>query len=375
MNLAELSSNQLLALFYILSNVITLLVCLLLLYKTREMKQTSTVFFKRLLVCLVLYYSGEILWAHAYFGIMPKADIHLKIARIFNYSVVGLLSYCWLMYVEVIINPKGLTRKNKILYSIPTTISILLSIFLCSFFSPEPRTIENYLMVFGIIAIPFAYVLIGGARILYYRFKSDKTQKSRYTLLAIWPFAILAASVAQVLIAGLPVFCYASTFTTIALCLHSQEQLIFTDGLTGIYNRKMINNYAESFSNKEEHYVMMVDVNKFKEINDSYGHLEGDKALIYVASVIRRISEEKHFFFGRYGGDEFIIITNDANEDDVKEFIKKVNDSLDEADEKLGFPISASIGYHKINNSLTLHEALAKADKLLYEEKEIAHTK
>ena len=373
MNLAELSSNQLLALFYILSNVITLLVCLLLLYKTREMKQTSTVFFKRLLVCLVLYYSGEILWAHAYFGIMPKPDVHLKISRIFNYSVVGLLSYSWLMYVEIIINPKSLTKKKRLYYFIPTIISILVSIFICAFFNPEPRTLQNYLMIFGIIAIPFAYVAIGGARILYYRFKSDATQKSRYTLLAIWPIMILAASVTQVFITALPVFCYVSTFTTIALCLHSQEQLIFTDGLTGIYNRKMINNFVDSFNNKEEHYVMMVDINKFKEINDSYGHLEGDKALIFVASVIRHLSEEKHFFFGRYGGDEFIIITKDANEDDVKDFVTKVNESLEEAEEKLGFPISASIGYHKISNSLTLHEALAKADKLLYEEKEIAH--
>ena len=374
MNLADLSSNHLLAIFYILSNLITFVVCLILLYKTREMKQTSTVFFKRLLISLVLYYLGEIFWAHAYFGIMTNPGISLRIVRAFNYSIVGLISYNWLMYIEVIINPNKLTKKKKIYYFIPTIISILTSIFVCAFFTPEPRTLENYLMVFGIIAIPFAYVAIGGAKIIHTRFKSDKTQKSRYTLLAIWPFVILAASVAQVLIAGLPVFCYVSTFTTIALCLHSQEQLIFTDGLTGIYNRKMINNYAESFSNKEEHYVMMVDVNKFKEINDSYGHLEGDKALIYVASVIRRISEEKHFFFGRYGGDEFIIISKDANEDDVKDFIEKVNESLDEAEEKLGFPISASIGYHKISNSLTLHEALAKADKLLYEEKDIAHS-
>ena len=101
------------------------------------------------------------------------------------------------------------------------------------------------------------------------------------------------------------------------------SRLIFEDELTGIYNRRFLLNYFrykvpwDSLENRPLSLLMM-DLDRFKEINDNYGHEAGDQVLIWVASLIKEVSGDQGLAI-RYAGDEFIILMpNGAKEAALK---------------------------------------------------------
>ncbi len=88
--------------------------------------------------------------------------------------------------------------------------------------------------------------------------------------------------------------------------------LIFEDELTGLYNRRFLHNYFEqnlNWGSLEENPVslIMMDLDRFKGINDTFGHVAGDLALIHIANILREVASEKYLTI-RYAGDEFIMV-------------------------------------------------------------------
>ncbi len=89
-------------------------------------------------------------------------------------------------------------------------------------------------------------------------------------------------------------------------------RLIFEDELTGLYNRRFLYNYLQQnvkWDSLAEHPVslLMIDLDNFKEINDTHGHDAGDQALVHVAKLVREVAGEKYLSI-RYAGDEFMIV-------------------------------------------------------------------
>jgi len=108
----------------------------------------------------------------------------------------------------------------------------------------------------------------------------------------------------------------------------------FKDPLTGVYNRGLLNKLMQyedeakkSFSNYERILVAFIDLNNFKEINDTKGHLEGDRVLFRFAQVFRKNIRESDLFI-RFGGDEFICIFTGIGKKTVKRILSKVQDEL-----------------------------------------------
>ena len=116
----------------------------------------------------------------------------------------------------------------------------------------------------------------------------------------------------------------------------------------------------------------MIDVNRFKEVNDRFGHATGDKVLQGVAEVIQRSIRDADIVV-RYGGDEFLVILpeTDGETDIVKERILAEVARRNEKNPLLDFPVTLAIGsYHWSSQSgKSIEEALAEADKLMYEAK------
>lgn len=91
------------------------------------------------------------------------------------------------------------------------------------------------------------------------------------------------------------------------------EQMAIQDGLTGVYNRghltKCFNEYLNSsILNKTSLTVALFDIDKFKKVNDSYGHLFGDVVIKTIASLAKEVAENSNAIVGRYGGEEFVIV-------------------------------------------------------------------
>ncbi|MCR5189631.1 MAG: GGDEF domain-containing protein, partial [Treponema sp.] len=155
-----------------------------------------------------------------------------------------------------------------------------------------------------------------------------------------------------------------------------QNLLISVDPLTGLNNRNQLMRYLGSKvrneSDNKNLYVFMLDVNKFKKINDTYGHVEGDAALVRCAKALKLANKHGKNFIGRYGGDEFIVIAEIKDKEEIEGYCQKMKDELAIicAEENVIYNLTFSIGYALYDKSMKSIQAfIAEADKKLYEAK------
>jgi diguanylate cyclase (GGDEF)-like protein len=145
------------------------------------------------------------------------------------------------------------------------------------------------------------------------------------------------------------------------------------DYLTGLLTRSRIDGYLEYLISHDKPFLLvMIDLDKFKEINDTYGHLEGDQALKQFASVLSRTFVGERLI-GRYAGDEFILILEKHNSDDVRTCMQRIHNEMKSYynEGHLKFEVDFSYGYYdrEPQTSLTYAEVVGFADARMYLQK------
>ena len=151
------------------------------------------------------------------------------------------------------------------------------------------------------------------------------------------------------------------------------------DGLTGIFNKrhfwtKFIEEFAYSLRHNEATSLVMVDIDHFKQINDTYGHLAGDMVLRQITETISK-TLRKEDIFARYGGEEFAIILRNQDEQRAylaAERIRRMVETRRFIWYGTPIPITVSLGIATMNerNFLDPEEMVRKADEYLYMSKE-----
>lgn len=155
------------------------------------------------------------------------------------------------------------------------------------------------------------------------------------------------------------------------------------DSLTGVYNRSYFREVLERILNisrasKTGFIICGLDLNNFKNINDTYGHDKGDDVLIKFAEVFKNgILEED--ILGRIGGDEFIVVFVNKNKEQVKNIIGKISIELKNCSSKLNIGennIEFAYGLAEfLSDSDNIDELLKIADKKMYEKKSLMRQK
>ena len=154
------------------------------------------------------------------------------------------------------------------------------------------------------------------------------------------------------------------------------------DGLTGIANRR---HFDEFFEHEFRHSIryqipislMMLDIDFFKEYNDHYGHLSGDKIIIKIAEIIKKHAKRSNDLAVRFGGDEYIVLLSDATEEFCNSIAFNIQEELNHLDLKHEFSsivprITLSIGIASIIPDRDSHptKLLEYADNALYQSKQ-----
>lgn len=154
-------------------------------------------------------------------------------------------------------------------------------------------------------------------------------------------------------------------------------KLYTKDTFSGIYNRNGFVNatrelYNQCTEQQRNIMLMFIDLDGLKSINDTYGHSTGDKAICYIADVLRD-SCLKGEVFCRFGGDEFIIFAADYTEEDANELTKLINENITKRNESHTEPfnLAASTGYviATPKHGMDLFYFVTEADKKMYNEK------
>ena len=123
MNFIEMSSSEILAIFYIWSNVVSIFIFSILYIKHLKNKQTKSKILSNIIVLLMIYFFGDAIWALAYYNLIPYSDIIIKFARMIYYLAAGFIGYYWLLYAEITINSPIVYNKKKKKAIINTCIS------------------------------------------------------------------------------------------------------------------------------------------------------------------------------------------------------------------------------------------------------------
>lgn len=161
--------------------------------------------------------------------------------------------------------------------------------------------------------------------------------------------------------------------------INSLEELSETDALTGLANRKGLQKYKQVFEeallHKQKIGVALIDIDKYKGYNDSYGHLQGDECLKHISKAIRE-TMGKHFA-ARYGGDEFICVFVNADKEEVFEHLKRLKEYMKKMalEHKTNQPfgivtLSQGAVVRVPTDTDTFEMLVADADTNLYEVKE-----
>ncbi len=149
------------------------------------------------------------------------------------------------------------------------------------------------------------------------------------------------------------------------------KQAVYKDELTHSYNRKWLNdNYLNGDSDtfKSSGTLAIIDLNYFKLVNDTYGHIIGDKVLIFIANQLRTSKKD----VVRYGGDEFIIIFKDTDQDTAFSVLDAIREKIITKKLKAGessFRVSFSIGSYEFEKGDNLANIIELADKNMYADK------
>ncbi|MBO7412724.1 MAG: GGDEF domain-containing protein [Fibrobacter sp.] len=170
-----------------------------------------------------------------------------------------------------------------------------------------------------------------------------------------------------------PIFCFWCTFIILFVYLNSQNQLISTDPLTSLNNRNQLQRYLLLQREAKGSYVIMVDVDHFKQINDTYGHMEGDRALVLVSRALKKACSRLKIsiFLCRYGGDEFLMIAQTRKPDDVLRVVREcLREEIANRSGSLTYTLEASMGYSSWDGrASTFRESVVSADQKMYEDK------
>jgi len=155
------------------------------------------------------------------------------------------------------------------------------------------------------------------------------------------------------------------------------EQTIFFDDLTGIGNRKHIENRLKFALDdykvsRVEFCVLFIDIDHFKDLNDSYGHLAGDKVLRFIANTLRQNLRATDSC-GRWGGEEFLALILDIDLEGAKVVAEKIRKLVEQAriqDGKSNLGVTISIGASLSHRDDTVESIIQRTDELMYKSKQ-----
>lgn len=232
--------------------------------------------------------------------------------------------------------------------------------------------------VFFIQPLAYGYLLLStGLSVKARKMARFRDEKKNFAAMALFPLPSLFLGILQVLTppGSLPIMQVSIALALLIETIVKLESSVTQDSLTGLCNRYALDRAlnakisAVRRGRSGELYVMMGDLDRFKSINDTYGHLEGDRALKLTANALKNIFHGSSAVLSRIGGDEFVIIMEDASDEEMHATMHRIGDALCKIAADKPYNLAMSLGMARYSGQETATEFLKDADHALYHSK------
>lgn len=369
----------LMPIYYLEINIICIIILLAIFdkFKDESLNNSSDKYYEKTLLATISF-SLFALISGIFNGTSYNfSQIILIISHSLYFFSESLIGYFYTNYILKRINLQE-KREYKFILYIPLILSIffliinltkkiLFTISIDNLYSPS-----KYLYLYNLINAIYVLIIITNLISYYFYNKNSKNEIKSLILFTLLP--VVSAGI-QNYNYGIILGQVGFTLSELLIYFNNQKKEANYDELTGVYNRRAFNKRANKiyYSNKSM-FLMLMDANDFKIINDKYGHLEGDKALIQIAYILNSAinNTHKNYSLARYGGDEFVIVGNIQNKDEVAQLINQIEEEEKKYNKETNnkYNIKLSIGYAIQNDNHTSVEDLIKeADALMYAKK------
>lgn len=373
------------AISYLELNTCCLIIMALIMYRqvqSSDKRMTSKTFIELLVLAMIYIFLDMIC------GLQQNKVIHLSVVTSAILNMAFFISSYFLTYLVYIFTECELGKtwilepKKRIWSVIPI---ILLSIMTVAtlkwhfFFYIDQSGIYQKGR-FYMILLPFVYIyilLIAFRIVIMYPQKKYYAFRGKLEMVAGVVIFPLIAGVLQAFLTGISIICFGLTLGIIQAFTAFLTNRITMDELTQINNRTKLMQYLESYIENHETqektnlHFLMIDLDDFKSINDTYGHLEGDNALVRTAGVLKKTMAGHSGILARYGGDEFCI-AGEMEEKEVEEMIETLYKNLDivNSDSDCSYDIGMSVGCAQFTKEThTIPDLINRADENLYQRK------
>ncbi len=373
------------ALYYVQTNVICFLIILLLyLNRIKNLNHSTQEKIENYLMYQTFVFCFADIGSWLFNGVnTPFGRFILISSNIVFFIISCSIPFTWLVYTDHKIGtPSGKRIPPRhyaiflILFSLlaittPWT-GLLFRIDSDGFYHRGPLVFVHWLVSYGYM---IASVIVSWYRGSHTASNHGRSEAFKMSLFPLFP---LFCSALQIAFYGATLIQVGFTLALIMFFSRQQNALLSTDELTGTNNRAQLDRYLhDRFSNphaEEMVFLIMMDINDFKGINDTHGHLVGDAALKEMAHLLKTVCGEfqRGLFLSRYGGDEFVICGIRRNSMDEEIILSTIQEKLDEynQDPNHPFPLSISAGsaYGSTAN-LTAQDLIRQADEAMYVQK------
>ena len=347
-------------------------------------RQDKQIKYDHALIAFMLYFVSDAIWAAVIAGMLPRNHFTVLTTNFSNCVLMSAITYCWLRYVMAVEQvPYRDKRTCKVLTLLPfvgSTVALIVTYLIAPrVLLSEGLDLQAPYFAFQ-ITVPCIYI----AAVLGYTVKQARREESpierkKHLFVGFFPLMVILGGLIQVvLLPETPIFCFCCAILMLVFYISAMDTQISTDPLTGLNNRGQLLHYTSIRTNMRREgrrtYVVMFDINDFKAINDTFGHAEGDRALILVAESLRSVvrNHSTPMFLARYGGDEFILIVHPASDDEVEPLIAKIRGQIEARcrNENAPYLLSIGAGYDELAaKDDTFQHCMQRADDRLYTDK------
>ena len=372
------------ALLYLEINIVSIILIGIIRYKTGGIsKMVAQRNFGKAINALMVFIISDTLYVMSQSGLAPGGPVAIMIYKELYFFATTLMCFYWFVYFEYMQDsPFVKSRKRVRITSFLVHVMVLLliiNLFTGILFYVDEVGVYRRGKLFIIqYLLSYVYVFVTSFRAFIGLFRKDKLAKRKKLIaLALFPIAPAGAGIMQFIYPRLPLACAAIALATLVLYLNWIDEMISVDALTMLGNHKELTydyeQWQQNISSDIPLYLMIIDANKFKVINDTYGHIEGDAALLRIADAMRLACRDvgKKTCLIRYGGDEFVILLYSNDLMIADELKTRINDHLSVLNSEAAAPydLSVSIGFAKAKPETELKDLIEEADSKLYEAK------
>lgn len=301
------------------------------------------------------------------------------------YALHIFLPFAWVLYVEGTLSTDlQAARKRTNIASIPLILLMIALVFNLKYpfvFQIDAQNVYHRAVGFYFYGfLTYAYLIYGSIRSLI-KAKSAPwvDDRRRYYTMAFFAVLPSLGGFIQLFFYGVSLNWILASVSALLVYIDAQNRQISTDPLTNLNNRRELTKFLMRETQDRDQLknsgvsLIMMDVDGFKQINDTYGHFYGDGVLANVSDILKLSCKNTNAFLSRYGGDEFCIVLPASADVNAEEIIARVEQSVTEwnAMHPDMNPIAFSIGYAEWDSHMdkSYETLLARADARMYEVK------